>query len=281
MTYGQVAGFFLDSCILLPHSLESTYESCSIFLKKAEKDCLISSSIKKEALDLSGEAYSVICANLRSNLKPLLEKNGIKLITNRDGKTLAKIFSEQKRQIGLLLPTRSNVRNELIGAIENYVANRVHALKDGVSIPVDDLLASALTELEKARYSIEKPFKTIKTVDIKPDDMITSMVLLKTLIINEKDIEHLASAITFQFQQNKWVIFVTNDEKEILSKEKELWEIFTLQCSKPSWALDNYQDMTKFKSPVEYYQELDHYSEKQIEFGVLAEKAMGVKIIKQ
>ena len=49
VTYGQVAGFFLDSCILLPHSLESTYESCSIFLKKAEKDCLISSSIKKEA----------------------------------------------------------------------------------------------------------------------------------------------------------------------------------------------------------------------------------------
>jgi len=281
VTYGQVAGFFIDSCILLPHSIESIHDSCSNFLKKAEKDCFISSSIKTEALNLSGEAYSVICSNIRSNLKPLLDKNGIKLITNRDGKTLAKIFSEQKRQIGLLLPTRSNVRNELIGIIENYVANQVHSLKDGMSIPVDSLLASMLTELEQAKYSIEKPFKTIKTIDINPDDAITSMVLLKTLIINEKDIEHLASAIKYQFQQNKWVIFVTIDEKEILSKEKELWEIFALQCSKPSWALDNYQDMTKFKSPVEHFRDLDQYSDKQIEFGLLIEKTLGVKITKQ
>ena len=278
MPFGQVAGYFLDTCVLLPHSLESISDACSEFLNKAGKQCFISSSVKAEALSLSKEAYSVICGNFRSILKPALERSGIKRITNRDGKVLAKIFSDLKRQTGIVLPTRSNVRNELLGAIENFVCNKVHSMKDESFISIDDLLAGGLAELEKAKYEIEKPFKTTPTIEITPNNKITSMVLLKTLIINERDVENLASALESQYQLNKWVIFVTIDEKDILSKEEELWEIFGLQCTKPGWALDFLNDMTKLKSPVETYQEKSEYSDKQIQFALTVEETLGVKL---
>lgn len=280
MTFAQVAGFFLDSCVLLPQSLQSTQEACSSFLNEGKK-CFVSQSIRQEAFELSKASYSVICTTLRYYLKPALERNGIKQITNREGKIIANVFSEQKRRIVNEFPTRSNVRGELVGVIENYIANQVHLLKDGVSIPVDTLLASALAELEKARYKIEKPFKTIETVYVTPDDELTSLPSIKAIIGNQKDIAHLASAIKYQFQFNEWVIFVTNDEKEIICNEKELWEIFALQCSKPCWALDYYRDITKLKSPIEFYREKLIPTQKQKEFGSIIEKILNVRIIRK
>ena len=235
MTIGTVAGFFLDSCVLLPQSLDATFEACSSFLS-GDKQCFVSQSIREEGLELSRECYSVICTTLRFYLRPALERAGVKEITNKDGKTFANVFSEQKKRIIKEFPTKSNVRGELLGVIENHIAKKIHLLKDGVSLPIDTLLGSALAEMEEAKYEIEKPFKTVETKLIFPDDALTSLSSLRSLV-GKKDVLHLASAITYQFQFNQWVIFVTNDEKEIVINEKEIWENFALQCVKPSWAL--------------------------------------------
>ena len=280
MAVGRVAGFFLDSCVLLPQSLDATYDACSSFLE-SEKRCFISQSIRDEALELSKECYSVICTSLRYYLKPALERNGIKEITNKDGKVVANVFSEQKKRIIKEFPTKSNVRGELVGVIENHIAKKIHVLKEGVSIPIDTLLASALAELEKARYDIEKPFKRVETIFITPDNALTSLSSLKALVSNQKDALHLASAITYQFQFNQWVIFVTNDEKEIVTNEKEIWDNFALQCTKPSWALDYYKDIIRLKPPVEFYREILIPSQKQKEFGALIEKLLKVQILRK
>lgn len=280
MTFGQVAGFFLDSCVLLPQSLESTYEACSNLISE-DKPCFVSQSIKDEGLLLSKECFTVISTTLRYYLKPALERNGINEITKKDGKTIARVFSDQKKRIIKEFPTKSNVRGELVGILENYMAKRVHSLKETDSLPIDDLLANALVELEKARYEIEKPFKKVETIYANPSSELTSFPPLKRLVNNQKDILHLASAVSYQFQVNKWVIFVTNDEKEILSNDKDLWEIFSLQCSKPSWALDYYQDLTKLESPVEYYRNKLIPTQEQREFGDIIEKALGVRILRK
>jgi hypothetical protein len=280
LTSGQVAGFFLDSCILLPHSLESTDEACLDFIKEGKK-CFVSQSIMDEVSELSRECFSVICTTLRYYLKPALERSGIKQITNKDGKIVATVFSEQKRRIVKEFPTKSNVRGELVGVLENYLANQVHSLEDGVSLSIDALLAGALTELERARYNIEKPFKAIETIHIQPNTELTSLPSLKALVGNPKDIVHLASAILYEFFLNKWVIFVTNDETEILKSETDIWELFALQCSKPSWALDNYRAITKLKPPVEFYREILIPTQQQKEFAALIENATGVRIIRK
>jgi hypothetical protein len=280
LTFGQIAGFFLDSCILLPQSLKSTQEACSSFLKE-EKNCFVTPSIKKEAFDLSKESYSVICTTLRYYLKPALERAGIKQITNRQGTTIATVFAEQKRRIIKEFQTRSNVRGELVGVIENYIANQVHSLKDGVSTPIDTLLACALVELEKARIEIEKPFKIVETVYVEPNIELLSLPSLRAVIKNEKDIIHIASAIKYQYQFNKWIIFLTNDEKEILNKEKELWEIFRLRCTKPCWALDYFRDITRLKSPIESFKEILIPSQQQKDFGAVIQKVLNVQIVRK
>jgi hypothetical protein len=281
LAFGQVAGFFVDTCILLPHPLESTQKACQSFIEKAKDSCFIASSTKEEALALIERSHSIISNDFRNNLKPFLENENVKKITNRDGRIFANFFSEQRRKAKISFKSKSDVRNEIIGTIENYVSAQIHSIKDGVSISLDDFLASILTELELAKHNLGKPFKAIKTIDLVPNDSITTIIVLKTRMINDKDVAHLASALQHQFEQNKWVIFVTNDEKDILSREKELREIFALQCSKPSWAFDHYRDMTRRKAPIEFLKEQKTYSQDQKEFAEIMKNAMGIEILSE
>jgi len=279
MPFGQVQGFFVDSCVLLPHQSESIRKSCIDFLKEAASRCSICSSVKNEAFEVIDRAYGIIVSDFRANLKPFLEKNGIKELTNRHGKTLASFFSERKRSFKITFPQRSNVRSEIIGAIENYVASQLHSLKDGVKIATDDFIASMMTQLAIVEHDLKAPFMGLRLVEIKPNVQITSLIVLKALIANPRDVEHLGSALEFQYKENKWVIFVTTDDAEILSKERDMFEVFGLQCSKPEWALDYYRDMTRMKSPIEHFHETPNYTERQKEFGKTIEKAMGIKIL--
>ena len=133
--------------------------------------------------------------------------------------------------------------------------------------------------MSKIKFSLETPFRTIKCIIIKPDDSIVCCIASMTKILNMHDVNHLASVIFHQFEQNKWIIFVTNDDVDILSKENELFDCFILQCSKPEWAYDNYRELTRFKQPIDFYLEISSYSKQQKTFGLNIEKVLGKKII--
>jgi hypothetical protein len=163
--------------------------------------------------------------------------------------------------------------------MENYVAARLHSLNDGEKIPSDDFLASLIAELTTIKHNLEAPFKNMRPVNIVPHDSIYAEVVLVTKIINTNDVTHLASALQYQFKENKWVVFVTNDETHILSREKQIRDVFALQCSKPEWAVDYSRDITRLKSPVEYYREIQKYTVEQQRFGETVEKALGLKIL--
>jgi ribosomal protein S17E len=265
--------------VLLPQSSESKTEACSAFLKEASSRCVLCSTVKAEAIELIDRAYDLIAVDFRRNLKPYLEEKGKKELTNRDGKMLANFFSERRRTFKITQPQRSNVRNEIIGVIENFVASQLHSLKDGFTIKLDDFLAFLMLKLADIEHKLKAPFMGIRPEDITPDDAITSLIVLKALIANPNDIKHLGSALKYQYGKNKWVIFVTTDESEILSKESDMFEIFALQCSKPEWALDNYREMTKLKSPIEHFREKKVHSNEQREFAGVLEKVMSIKII--
>lgn len=280
MVFGRVAGFFLDSCILLPQSLNATQDACTDFLNNGEL-CFISQSVRDEVSELSKACYDVVCVTIRHYLKPALERSGITKITNKDGLIVASVFSEQKKRMIKELPTRSNVRGELVGVIENYMAHQIHNLKDGDALLVDDFLAIAIAKLERARYDIEKPFKAVKVKPVIPKDALTSLHSLSSLIKNDRDVRNIASAIIYQFQLNRWVIFVTNDEKDVLSNNKDLWELFALQCSSPVWALDYHREKTKLQPPVEYYRSIAIPSSKQKEFSAVMETILGTSILRK
>lgn len=260
-------------------------KSCSAFLKENAQDCILCSTVKDEALHLIERSHSLVISDLRSQLKPFLEKHGIEQVTNRDGRIFARFFRERKRDLRINFPVRTNVRYEILGAIENYVASRLHSLKDGFKMPVDNFLASMMTELASIKHSLQAPFKSMKTLEIAPNDSIVSLVIVGTLLknptraLNPNDAKHLASAVEYQFRENKWVIFVTNDEKDILSREVSISETCALQCSKPDWALDHYRYVTRMKSPIEYFHELPNYSRKQKNLVETVEKAIGIRIL--
>lgn len=279
MTYGKFGGFFVDSCILLPKSVESTKQSCAYFLEKNGDRCLISSSIKNEGLDLLNRSYSVVVKDITENLKPFLETQGIKEITNKRGRLFADFFSQRRRIIKKTHQTKSNVPNELLGAIENYVAARLHSLKDGQKLDVNLFLAALLRELSIEKYKLKRPFEKLKCILIAPDSALCCLVISAGKVKNRKDAEHLVSSIMHQFDENEWMIFVSNDDDHILSNKTELLDIFALQCSKPDWAIDYCDFISRRKTPIEHYRELKNYSEHQRTFGSHIERINSIKIL--
>lgn len=260
MSFGQFEGFFVDTCILLPHPLESMTKACSDFLKGAASFCFIFSSVKKEALDLIERSHNVIVSIIHDPLKSYLVSKGIKELSNRDGKILADFFSEQKAQLRKLPYKRSNIQSEILGAVESYVASQLHSLKDGAKLPTSTFLPAIAAELAIVKHDMAAPFKGgIRCEEIRPNDSIMSAVVIGAIIKNDKDAIHLASALQHQFKRNKWVIFVTTDQEDILNKEKELKEIF-LQCSRPEWAWDYQREITKNKEPLEYVKDIKSYT---------------------
>lgn len=284
MSYGQVEGFFLDTCILLPHPLESMTKACSDFLEETSKQCMISSSVKQEGLTLIQEAHDIIIKHVHSKLNPYLEKEGVKEVSNRDGKVFADFFAQQRDELRKL-PShqRSNVRNEMLGAVENYVASQLHSLDDGEKMPINIFLPAIAAELAVQKHELEAPFKGMRPIEIQPSDSIYSAIAVGGVQnpddvkhLNSNDIKHLASAQEYQFRQNKWVIFVTTDASEILNKEKDLEEMF-LRCSRPEWAVDHQRDMTKRKPPLEYIYDIKNYTPKQKRVVDAIEKTIGAK----
>lgn len=232
--------------------------------------------MKNEAIDLIEKSYAFIVSSIHSELKPFLEKQGIKELSNKHGKFMAQFFMERRRE--LKKKFKSNIPREMIGALENYVAARLHSLKSGQKISVDNFLAVLTTELGISKHNLKAPFMGIRDVEIVPDDSIVSQIVLGAFLLNQNDAKHLASALIYQFKQNKWVIFVTTDETEILSKTQELFNIFALQCSSPEWASDYYDEMTRLNAPIEYFKTLNTYSSIQKEFANNIERIIGKKI---
>jgi len=238
-------------------------KACSGFLKKAASQCIISSSVKTEALELIEHSHDVIVSFIHDSLKSYLESKGIKELGNRDGKIIADFFAEQKAQLMKLHYKRSNIQNEILGAVENYVASQLHSLEDGKKLSISIFLPALAAELAIVKHNMEAPFKGgIRCEEIQPNDSIISAVVISTIMRNDKDAVHLASSLQCQFRRNKWVIFVTTDQKDILNREAELREIF-LQCSRPEWALDYQREITKNKAPLEHVQDIKIYTSKQ------------------
>jgi hypothetical protein len=252
-------------------------EACQKILNEGI-ECIISSSIKNEALKLTEEAYRVLNICLRHYMKPALERNNVTRVIRNEAVSVANVFLQQKKRIKQEVPTRSSIRDEMFGIIENYVAKLIHELAPDKSISVDDLLANTLSQLNTARYEIEKPFKSLRVVPVEPDEELLKFAPIVELVKNKKDIEHLMSAVTHQFQRNAWVIFVTNDEKEILANADEIWDICGLRCTKPNWALDYYRDITKLKRPRQHFQDVLMPSSNQRDFVRLVENVLNLQI---
>jgi hypothetical protein len=251
LSFGKVEGFFVDTCILLPHPLETIMKACSDFVKETASKCILSSSIKKEALNLIDRSHTTILLNFHSKLKPFLTAKGIKEITNRDGQIFADFFAEQKSLFRKLPYRKSNIQYEILGAMESYIASQVHSLRDGQKLPVDIFFAAIAAELAIKKHELEAPFRGLRCEEIQPNNSLLSAVILGSLLKNSDDAVHLASALEYQFRNNRWVIFVTTDQHDILDKASELKEMF-LQCSRPEWALDYYRGLTKIESPLDY-----------------------------
>jgi hypothetical protein len=96
VSFGQIAGFFLDSCVLLPQSLASSREVCQKFLDET-KDCFISQSVKDEVMQLSNKTCDTVITCIRHYMKPVLLREGLTSITRNNALVVANVFFARKK----------------------------------------------------------------------------------------------------------------------------------------------------------------------------------------
>jgi len=251
----KITGFFLDTCILLPQAIEADKNACEKILS-SDVDYFVSKSVRDEAAQLSNNAYNVLSTGLRHYIKPAFERKGVRRVMRNEATDVAEVFSQEKRRIDKDYPVgRTNIRRNMFGQIENYVASLMHNLDVDKHLSVTDLLAATLITLENARHEVEKPFKTICTVPVEANEKLVTFEPICKLVKNDRDVRHLMAAVQYQFKFDTWVIFVTNDEKDILSNAEEIWRFCGLRCVKPCWAFDYRRDMTRFNRPRQYFGE--------------------------
>ena len=267
--------FFLDVCILLPQALSISATSSETFLKKAHESCIISSSVLARTSRMIDYAYDWVAREVQENLYPYLQKQGVNTLTCRNARVFEGFFNKRRKQLKAI--TSPAMYYEMLGRMEHWTVTEIHTIELGRKINVETFLTALLAELSRVYESLKAPFDAIEVKNIIPKGEIKAQVALQG-IQKFEDMEHLASAIQFQFSNNSWVVFVTFDEKHILSHQKRLFEICALHCCKPDYAMDYTRDISREIPPVQYYTNISPKSSQQEGFAKVIESSLGIAV---
>lgn len=275
MSIEKSAYFFLDICILLPQTLNISAKLCEDFLKKAGRLCYISSSVYLRASKMLDDTYDWVLKEIQESLYPYLQKHRIDRLTCRDARVFEGFFNERRRQLKTFKSPA--MYYEMVGRMEHWAVTQIHSIELGREIEAEMFLTALLSELSRVYESLKAPLDAIEVKNITPKEEIKSQVILQG-VHKFEDIDHLASAIQFQFTNNVWVVFVTFDEKHILSHQRRLLDVCALHCCKPDYAMDYARDISREKTPIQYYLSISPKSSQQEIFAKAIESSLHVSI---
>jgi len=261
---------------LLPQKNRRFAESCEQFLEDNASFCLVSSSVKKTTLDLLSSAHKHVSEQLQEGLLPYLVQKNIKEITCRDCLIFEDFFYVQRKK--LKRQGKTEIYYELIGQIEQWVAKQVHEIPRGSKVKAINFTSVILTELSMKHDALKTPIEIIEEVVIPESPGLNRLVALAG-VKKMEDIINLSSAISFQFENNTWVIFVTFDEEHVLSNRPLLKEICALHSSKPAYANDYLVKISKLSKPIQFYRNIPNHSVQQKDFATEVKNALQVNII--
>ena len=193
-----------------------------------------------------------------------MEAKSIKEISKVDGQIFAEFFTRQKMEFNKLPDSkiRTGITSDMISTMEGYVASQIHSIDYGRKYSLDVFLGAISAELSIKKNSLEKPFRGLRLEEIEPIEAVKSALISGSALKNSHDAEHLASAFQYQFLKNKWIVFVTMDQKDIMDKTAELNEMFLL-CSRPEWATDFLRVLTRNKEPLQHIKEIKQPTPRQ------------------
>jgi len=221
------------------------------------------------------DAFDWVAREIQENLYPYLQKHGIDILTCKDARVFEGFFNDRRRQ--LTAYKSPAMYYEMLARIENWAVAQIHKIPLGKKITVEMFLAALLSELSRVYESLKAPLDAMEVKKIATEREIESQVVLQG-VRKFEDIGHLASAIQFQFTNNVWVVFVTFDEKHILSHQRRLLEVCALHCCKPNYAMDYARDISRENSPVQYYASISPKSSQQQSFAETLENTLHISI---
>jgi hypothetical protein len=250
-------------------------ESIEKFLQTSGYEFNISSSVKKETEETLDKIYTWLQNDIKEHFSAFLHKQEAKGITRKDILLFEPFFEER--------------RNELKGTpayfflitehIEHWLVEYIKAIPYGKTVEFDVFLSTLSREINEVYEALLSKIEAFEEKDISPQPSLRTYLLLHG-IRQERDQDHLASVIQFQYESDCWVVFVTIDRKTILQHRKNLMHNCALHCSKPDYAKERLEQLSsKGESPMQFFRNLQETSQKQREFAEFLEKAIDIRLI--
>lgn len=257
--------FFLDSCILLPQSREEWAKSIKAFLEKKVAPHYVSSSVKAECLRTITRIFVWMIEDIKEKMQDFLDKSGVDKITRNDALLFEPYFEERRDYL------RSKGSQAYLfkiqNVIERWLIRYVKEIPYGKDVKLDLFVAYLGSELTRIYEEILSQVEMVEEKSISPTAELRSY-LAQHGIWKFPDQDHIASCIQYQYDKDIWVIFVTSDERSILSYRKFLQRNCCLHCTKPDYAVDRCESLRKKEnlSPIGYFKQLKDYTSAQADF---------------
>ena len=261
--------------IILPQPWVDRIESADKFLKDAGNKCYLSSSVVKECNEILNDIYNWLVKDIRDNFKKFLNENGIQEIKRNSALTFERFFEQRKRQLAEKPDYYFLIQEEIEHWIIQYIKS-IGAGKAVSSIAFANFLNAKITEIYEA---ISSKVEALDEIKIEPQPSVKAF-LLQHGLKHEEDMNHLASAIQYQFVNNCWVVFVSFEGKSVLNFRDYLFRNSLFNLAKPDYAIDKLTSLLSDsnKPPVDSYRSIVKLTDHQERFVKAIKESVNVDL---
>lgn len=223
----------------------------------------ISSSVNSKIIEMIDGGYDWIVQEIQNRMQPHFTKRKITKLTNRDCRIFEKFYKLRRNMLGSR--QSPSMYFEILGQIEVWTGAFIHSIQLGKKIDTTIFLTELIAQVSTVCESLKAPLLQMDIVEINYEAKIEPFVFNQG-VTKDEDVKHLSSAIHYQYLENTWAIFVTFDEKHILSHQDRLNLICGINCCKPIYAEDYLRDLSRLEPPLQYYNKIETKNKLQKSF---------------
>jgi hypothetical protein len=257
--------------------MEELARSIKTFLNENKMPCFISTSVREEIQRIIDRIHIWMQRDIKEHFQTFLDKKGLQEFTRNDSLIFEPYFEERRNQ--LRADGSPAYFFKILRMIERWVISYVKNIPFGKKIPLDLFLAYLSAELTREYERILARVEVIPVQNITPAPELRTFLLMHG-IRQIDDQDHLASAIQYQYKNDLWSVFVTNDERTILTYRNMLERCCSLFCTKPEYAIDRSNSLNERGIlPMTHFREIKEHSDEQIAFARSVFSAISVKLV--
>ena len=277
-----MAGVYsLDTTVIFSATKDDSLgKICNAFIDTSTLDIIVSKTVEEEYFRVLDNYFEVIEEIIKEIYSSDSEEDYDEIKS-----TIQEVFEKFKAGKGTITAYRDRT-NRIIDFIRTFEA--------GLNIKIDSIYSTEkdfdiYTELYTYLMDFKrKYYSSYELFEVKFKDKIDYATnkelkkVFKNLIKNGQDSIHLATNLEYAVKNDKWVFFITLDEKDLLTnKEIILKNFYFIRIEHPSYAPISVRKNLNEESPIETISKMETPSREIKELSGLINNSLSISLLKE